>query len=72
MHLLKKAGIRIWMISGDKIETAVGVAQASHLISNKMKPVVLTSLEHKSIVEILEYSLQTREIPYSPSILTLK
>lgn len=32
MELLRNAGIRIWMLTGDKLETAICIAQSSRLV----------------------------------------
>ncbi|XP_054711579.1 probable phospholipid-transporting ATPase IIA isoform X2 [Uloborus diversus] len=33
LELLKNAGIRIWMLTGDKLETAISIAKSSRLVS---------------------------------------
>ena len=32
LELLRNAGIRIWMLTGDKLETAICIAQSSRLV----------------------------------------
>ncbi|KAG0459971.1 hypothetical protein HPP92_023099 [Vanilla planifolia] len=39
---LAQAGIRIWVVTGDKLETAVNIGIASHLLRKDMKQIVVT------------------------------
>lgn len=32
LELLRNAGIRVWMLTGDKLETAICIAQSSRLV----------------------------------------
>ncbi|CAM8946147.1 unnamed protein product [Rhodiola kirilowii] len=43
IEILARAGIKIWMLTGDKIETAINIAYACNLINNDMKQFVITS-----------------------------
>ncbi|MED6211369.1 Phospholipid-transporting ATPase 3 [Stylosanthes scabra] len=40
---LQRAGIKIWVLTGDKIETAINIAYACNLISNEMKKFIISS-----------------------------
>jgi phospholipid-translocating ATPase len=33
---MKKAGIKVWVLTGDKIETAINIGFSSGLLDNKM------------------------------------
>jgi len=38
---LSKAGIKIWVLTGDKLETAINIAHSCNLIAPRMKNIVL-------------------------------
>uniref|UniRef100_A0A6M2E149 Phospholipid-transporting ATPase n=1 Tax=Xenopsylla cheopis TaxID=163159 RepID=A0A6M2E149_XENCH len=44
LELLRNAGIRIWMLTGDKLETATCIAKSSHIISRNQGIHVLKSV----------------------------
>lgn len=39
---MKKAGIRIWVLTGDKLETAETIGRSTGLLNQKMQPIYLT------------------------------
>ncbi|XP_047319881.1 phospholipid-transporting ATPase 3-like [Impatiens glandulifera] len=43
IETLSKAGIKIWVLTGDKLETAINIAYACRLISNDMKQFIISS-----------------------------
>ncbi|KAI9168771.1 hypothetical protein LWI28_001718 [Acer negundo] len=43
IETLSKAGIKIWMLTGDKMETAINIAYACNLINNEMKKFIISS-----------------------------
>ncbi|CAJ2651274.1 unnamed protein product [Trifolium pratense] len=43
IETLQRAGIKIWVLTGDKIETAINIAYACSLINNDMKQFVISS-----------------------------
>ncbi|XP_052727590.1 phospholipid-transporting ATPase 3 isoform X4 [Vigna angularis] len=43
IETLQRAGIKIWVLTGDKIETAINIAYACNLINNEMKQFVISS-----------------------------
>ncbi|RAL40050.1 unnamed protein product [Cuscuta campestris] len=43
IETLSRAGIKIWVLTGDKIETAINIAFACKLINNSMKRFVISS-----------------------------
>lgn len=51
IETLSKAGIKIWILTGDKLETAINIAYACSLISNEMKQFIISS-ETKEIREV--------------------
>ncbi|KAL7110245.1 hypothetical protein ACP275_05G012600 [Erythranthe tilingii] len=53
IETLSRAGIKIWVLTGDKMETAINIAYACKLISNSMKQFIISS-ETDDIREIEE------------------
>ncbi|CAL5196967.1 unnamed protein product [Lathyrus oleraceus] len=53
IETLQRAGIKIWVLTGDKIETAINIAYACNLINNEMKQFVISS-ETNAIREVEE------------------
>ncbi|KAK9063424.1 hypothetical protein SSX86_017294 [Deinandra increscens subsp. villosa] len=43
IEILSRAGIKIWVLTGDKLETAINIAYACKLINNDMKQFVISS-----------------------------
>lgn len=43
IEILSRAGIKIWMLTGDKMETAINIAYACNLINNDMKQFIINS-----------------------------
>ncbi|XP_047964065.1 phospholipid-transporting ATPase 3 [Salvia hispanica] len=53
IETLSRAGIKIWVLTGDKMETAINIAYACKLINNGMKQFVISS-ETEAIREVEE------------------
>ncbi|KAK1425808.1 hypothetical protein QVD17_21169 [Tagetes erecta] len=43
IETLFKAGLKIWVLTGDKLETAINIAYACNLINNDMKQFIISS-----------------------------
>ncbi|CAI5499410.1 unnamed protein product [Closterium sp. Naga37s-1] len=43
IETLQKAGIKIWILTGDKMETAINIAYACMLLKNQMKQFIISS-----------------------------
>ncbi|KAK1314668.1 Phospholipid-transporting ATPase 3 [Acorus calamus] len=43
IETLSRAGIKIWVLTGDKMETAINIAYACSLINNSMKQFIISS-----------------------------
>lgn len=44
LELLRKAGVKIWMLTGDKLETATCIAKSSHLVESNQEIHVIKSV----------------------------
>ncbi|XP_077210177.1 aminophospholipid ATPase 3 isoform X1 [Tasmannia lanceolata] len=51
IETLSRAGIKIWVLTGDKMETAINIAYACSLINNDMKQFIISS-ETEAIREV--------------------
>ncbi|KAJ8649723.1 hypothetical protein MRB53_002746 [Persea americana] len=51
IETLSRAGIKIWVLTGDKMETAINIAYACSLIHNNMKQFIISS-ETDEIIEV--------------------
>ncbi|XP_011034150.1 PREDICTED: phospholipid-transporting ATPase 3 [Populus euphratica] len=43
IETLSRAGIKVWVLTGDKMETAINIAYACNLINNEMKQFIISS-----------------------------
>ncbi|XP_012091990.1 phospholipid-transporting ATPase 3 [Jatropha curcas] len=43
IETLSRAGIKIWVLTGDKMETAINIAYACNLVNNEMKQFIISS-----------------------------
>jgi phospholipid-transporting ATPase len=51
---LKEAGIKVWVLTGDKIETAVNIGFSCNLLSNDLVQLIIDGKEEKDIVDKIE------------------
>ncbi|RWS10698.1 putative phospholipid-transporting ATPase IF-like protein [Dinothrombium tinctorium] len=71
---LKLAGIKVWVLTGDKLETAVSVAYSCHLLDEKMEQLLLSRQQNSEAcgnlinqfrAKILDTRLQNKQISYA-------
>ena len=41
IHDLKRAGIKVWVLTGDKVETAINIGYSCRLLSDEMESFIL-------------------------------
>ncbi|XP_024964326.1 phospholipid-transporting ATPase 1-like isoform X2 [Cynara cardunculus var. scolymus] len=56
---LRKAGIKVWVLTGDKQETAISIGYSSRLLTSNMSQVVINSNSKESCRKSLEDALIT-------------
>ena len=49
--MIKEAGIKLWVLTGDKIETAINIGFASRLLDESMHQVTIDGYESEHIYE---------------------
>lgn len=53
---IRQAGIQVWVLTGDKVETAMNIGMACKLLDNDMNTFILQSLKIKTVkAEIKKY-----------------
>lgn len=68
IELLSKAGIKLWVLTGDKVETAINIGYSCNLLNNSMELLVM-QFKDKSLAEvgqILDSHLQRFNLTGSP------
>ncbi|OMJ85156.1 hypothetical protein SteCoe_13546 [Stentor coeruleus] len=62
---LREAGIKIWVLTGDKIETAINIGFSCNLLSNSMTRIVIEKNSSKEVKDELEQGLVLSSQPGS-------
>ncbi|XP_055940655.1 probable phospholipid-transporting ATPase IIA isoform X2 [Argiope bruennichi] len=52
LELLKNAGIKIWMLTGDKLETAISIAKSTHLVAGNQQIQVFQTVTSRNEVHL--------------------
>ena len=47
---MKEAGIKLWVLTGDKIETAVNIGLSCNLLNNEMEMFIIDAKSTKDIL----------------------
>lgn len=59
IHDIKRAGIKVWVLTGDKVETAINIGYACRLLSNDMNIFILKETKPKRLrIEIVNLLAQ--------------
>ena len=48
---LKKAGVKVWVLTGDKVETAVNIGYSCKLLSNASNQIYVDAKTSREILE---------------------
>ncbi|KAJ3412743.1 hypothetical protein HDV05_000313 [Chytridiales sp. JEL 0842] len=59
IEYLLRCDIRIWLLTGDKQETAINIGMSSRLISPEMNVLVLIARDEKEVVRVLDELIET-------------
>ena len=49
IHDLKRAGIKVWVLTGDKVETAINIGYSCKLLSDDMNTFILDETKPKKV-----------------------
>lgn len=58
ISFIKKAGIKVWVLTGDKIETAINVAFSCSLLTNKLPRIVIDAITEDAVKNQLSEALE--------------
>lgn len=58
IEFIRRAGIKVWMITGDKIETAINVGFSCCLLTNKIGRIVIDALSEDGVRTQLEEAVE--------------
>ena len=64
---LKKAGIRVWMLTGDKIETAINIGYSCSLLTPHMPHITITGSSRRNVRQQLYEARQALKIESASS-----
>ena len=54
---MKRAGIKVWVLTGDKIETAINVALSCNLLNEQMNKIIIDGKSEDSVVDSLNKAI---------------
>lgn len=57
ISFIRKAGIKVWVLTGDKIETAINVAFSCSLLTNKLHRIVIDAITENEVKKQLSDAL---------------
>lgn len=44
---IKEAGIHVWVLTGDKIETAINIGYSCQLLNDQLKKIIIDGIDEK-------------------------
>ena len=59
IYNLKQAGIKIWVLTGDKMETAINIGFSCRLLDNSYDQLIIDGNDHLSIIKKMEELQET-------------
>ena len=65
---LKEAGIKVWVLTGDKVETAINIGFACKLLSNDMHQYHIVGENHDEVEKELDEAIAHLNANYNESI----
>ncbi|CAG8563411.1 1479_t:CDS:10 [Cetraspora pellucida] len=68
IHTLQQAGIKIWVLTGDRQETAINIGLSCKLINEEMTLIVVNEESHWKTKEFLEKRIQSLKGRVNPEV----
>jgi phospholipid-transporting ATPase len=59
IKFLREAGIKVWVLTGDKIETAVNIGFSCNLLTTEMEQVYVTSIKTRDVEDDVNKAFET-------------
>ena len=53
IHMIRKAGIKLWVLTGDKIETAINIGYASKLLDDNINQYIIDGMRSVDVYKQL-------------------
>lgn len=57
IEVLKQAGIRLWVLTGDKVGTAINIAYSCRLLDDSLKRFTIDGIHHEEVLKQLKAAL---------------
>ena len=54
IEAFKETGIKVWVLTGDKVETAINIGYSCGLLNNQMKQYVINTVDQNEIITKLQ------------------
>ena len=61
IKLIRNTGIKVWVLTGDKIETAINIGFSCRLLEEQMRRLVVEGVSEESVGECLQEGLEVQE-----------
>jgi magnesium-transporting ATPase (P-type) len=63
IEAFQKANIKVWVLTGDKIDSSVNIAMSCNLISSHMQRFIIEEMDYNSLVQELDsiYDVLTKK-----------
>ncbi|EGR33431.1 phospholipid-translocating p-type flippase family protein, putative, partial [Ichthyophthirius multifiliis] len=58
ISIIKQSGIKVWVLTGDKIETAINIGYSCRLLSNEQEQIKIDGLQKDQILDSIDQSLE--------------
>lgn len=62
IQFIKDAGIKVWVLTGDKVETAINIGYSCCLLNNGMNQFLINGIEPKEIFKQLDDSIRDQAL----------
>ena len=57
---IRQAGIKVWVLTGDKVETAMNIGHACRLLESEMNMFLIQKMNHKGVIKEIEDAYQNQ------------
>ena len=59
---MKDAGIKVWVLTGDKVETAINIGYSCRLLNNEMNQFLINGTDPKEIFKQLDEAIRDQAL----------
>ncbi|KAG0190932.1 hypothetical protein DFQ28_001233 [Apophysomyces sp. BC1034] len=72
IHTLQEANIKVWVLTGDRQETAINIGYSCKLLTEEMELIICNTEDHDSTVSFLEKALDDVKLHSEPLALIIE